>query len=119
MSEIKDKKIFIYAIASKRDIGGNEIKGRKYIHSKLGLWAYAREMSEREKFSAKAAGAEFSTVFKVNYNKKIMAGQYLEFNGKTFLIESIDGFEYYKRDLTLNAKRIVPETAVYDEYDEQ
>jgi len=119
MSEIKDKKIAIYEIVPKRDTEGNEIKAKKYIHSKVGLWAYVREMSEREKFAAKAAGAELSTIFKVNYNKKIKAGQYLEFKGDTFLIESVDGFEYYKRDLTLNAKRIVPEMAVYDEYDEQ
>ena len=119
MSEIKDKKIFIYEITAKRDTQGNEIKAKIYIHSKTGLWAYVREMSEREKFAAKAAGSELSTIFKVNYNKKIKAGQYLEFKGETFLIESVDGFEYYKRDLTLNAKRIVPETAVYDEYDEQ
>ncbi len=119
MSEIKDKRIFIYEIVAKRDTHGNEIKAKKYIHSKIGLWAYVREMSEREKFAAKTAGAEVSMVFKVNYNKKIKAGQYLEFKGETFIMESIDGFEYYKRDLTLNAKRIVPETAVYYEYDEQ
>jgi SPP1 family predicted phage head-tail adaptor len=118
MSEIKDKRIFIYEIVAKRDTHGNEIKAKKYIHPRIGLWAYVREMSEREKFSAKAAGAELTTVFKVNYNNKIKAGQYLEFNGDTFLIESVDGFQYYKRDITLNAKRIVPETAVYDEYDE-
>jgi SPP1 family predicted phage head-tail adaptor len=118
MSEIKDKRIFIYEIISKRDTQGNEIKEKRYIHPKIGLWAYIREMSEREKFAAKAAGAQLSTIFKVNYNKKIKAGQYLEFKGETFLIESVDGFEYYARDLTLSAKRIVAETAVYDEYDE-
>ena len=119
MSEIKDKKIAIYEIASKRDTHGNEIKAKKYIHSKCGLWAYVREMSKREKFAAKAVGTELSTVFKINYNKKIKVGQYIEFKGETFLVESVDGYEYYKRDLTLNAKRTVPETAVYDEYDEQ
>ena len=56
MSEIKDKRIFIYEIISKRDTQGNEIKERRYIHPKIGLWAYIREMSERE-ISGKSRGS--------------------------------------------------------------
>ena len=37
MSEIKDKRIFIYEIVAKRDTHGNEIKAKKYIHPRIGL----------------------------------------------------------------------------------
>lgn len=37
MSEIKDKKVFIYEIVAKRDTQGNEIKVKKYIHPGIGF----------------------------------------------------------------------------------
>lgn len=105
MSEIKDKLIAVYDIKTNRDIYGNECKSKLYIHDQNLLHAYVRELSEREKFVAKANDSEQSTVFKVNYNEKLKAGLYLEFRGETYLIKSVDGFEFYKRDLTLRADR--------------
>lgn len=78
MSEIKDKLISVYEIKAKRDIYGNECKVKLYIHDRNRLRAYVRELSEREKFAAKASGFEQSTVFKVNYNEKLKAGLYLD-----------------------------------------
>ena len=118
MSEVKDKKIAVYEIITGRNTEGSEIKIKKYIHSKNNLWAYVREMSDKEKFAAKAAGSEISTVFKVNYNEKIKAGLYLEFKGETYIIESVDGYEFYKRGLTLHARRTKPEAIIYEQYDE-
>ena len=117
MSEIKDKFIGVYEIRAGRDVYGNECKIRRYIHDRNRLHAYVRELSEREKFAAKAAGSEQSTVFKVNYNARIKAGLYLEFRGDTFVIKSVDGFEYYMRDLTLRAERCKPEPTDHEEYD--
>lgn len=119
MSEVKDKKISVYGVETGRDLSGNEIKVKRYIHGKNGLWAYARELSEREKFAAKAAGAEQSILFKINYNKRIKAGLYLEFRENTFVIKSVDGYEWYERDLTLRAERVKPEVYDYEEYTEQ
>lgn len=116
MSEVKDKKIGIYEIKPERDISGNEVKVKRYIHNHERLWAYVRELSEREKFAAKAAGAEQSTIFKVNYNARIKAGLHLEFRGETFAIKSVDGFEYYKCDLTIRAERVKPEVYDYIEW---
>ncbi len=118
MSEIKDKRIFIYEIVSKRDTQGNEIKAKKYIHSKIGLWAYVREMSEREKFASKSTGIETTTIFKINHNPLIKAGQYIDFKGEAYIIKSVDGYEFYKRDLTVRAVRLDIGEAVYEEYDE-
>ena len=118
MSEIKDKKIGIFEVKPERDLSGNEVKVKRYIHNVNRLSAYVRELSEREKFAAKAAGAEQSILFKVNYNARIKAGLLLEFRGETYAIASVDGFEYYKRDLTLRAARVKPEVYDYEEYTE-
>lgn len=118
MSEIKDKFIAIYEVKAERNIHGNEVKVKRYIHNRNKLYAYVRELSEREKFSAKATGTEQSTVFKVNYNDRIKAGQYLEFREDTFVIQSVDGYEWYKRDLSLRAMRCKAEVTDYEEYDE-
>lgn len=118
MSQIKDKKISVYVVKTDRDIWDHEIKVKQYIHDRNRLWAYVRELSEREKFTAKASGAEQSTVFKVCYNTKLVCGQYLEFNEQTYRIESIDGFEFYKRDLTIRANRCIPEVTDCEKYDE-
>lgn len=118
MSEIKDKLISIYEVKAGRDLRGNECNVKKYIHDRNRLHAFVRELSEREKFVAKACGSEQSTVFKINYNKKIRTGMYLEFRGDTFMIQSVDGYCWYERDLTLRAVRCKSEITDYEEYDE-
>jgi SPP1 family predicted phage head-tail adaptor len=119
MSEIKDKLIGVFEVKSERDMSGNEVKVKRYIHGINGLHAYVRELSEREKFAAKAAGSEQSAVFKINYNKRIKAGLFLEFRDDTFVIQSVDGYQWYERDLTLRATRVKAEGYDYEEYDEQ
>lgn len=119
MSKLKDKKVAVYEIVSRRDISGSETTVKKYIHDKNNLWAYVREMSEKEMFSAKAVGVDTTTVFILNYNEKLKCGQYIDFKNNSFLIEQIDGFEYYKRDLTIRAKRIDVGEILYEEYDKQ
>ena len=56
MSQIKDKLIGIFEVHSERDLGGNEVKVKRYIHNRNRLHAYVRELSEKEKFAAKEAG---------------------------------------------------------------
>jgi len=118
LSEIKDKLIDIFAVVPGRDLAGNEVKIKKYIHDKNRLRAYVRGLSQREKFAAKSMGAEQSTIFKVNFNEKIRTGLYLEFRGETYIIASVDGFEFYRRDLTIRANRCKTEIFDYEEYDE-
>jgi SPP1 family predicted phage head-tail adaptor len=117
MSQIKDKLIGVYEVKAERDMSGNEVKVKRYIHGVNRLHAYVRELSEREKFAAKAAGAEQSIVFKINYNAKIRAGLFIEFRGDTFAVASVDGYEWYERDLTLRATRVKSEVYDYEEYD--
>jgi SPP1 family predicted phage head-tail adaptor len=118
MSQIKDKLIAVYEVKAERDLSGNEVKVKRYIHGVSRLHAYVRELSEREKFAAKAAGAEQSILFKVNFNKRIRAGLHLDFNGESYAIQSVDGYEWYQRDLTLRAVRVKAEAYDYEEYSE-
>lgn len=124
MSQIKDKIIKVYEVKAERDIKGDEVKLKRYIHGVNGLHAYVRELSEREKFAAKAAGSEQSVIFKVNFNPRLRAGLCLDFNlpdgrqAGSFVIESIDGYEFYQRDLTLRATRIKQEVFDYEEFNE-
>lgn len=117
MSKIKDKKIGFFEIVSERDLNGNEVKVKRYIHDINRLYAYVRELSEREKFAAKAVGSEQSIIFIVNYNSRIKVGQCIEFRGDTYEIVSIDGYEYYRRDLTLRANSVKQEEYDYEEFD--
>jgi hypothetical protein len=75
-----------------------------------------REYGLLSKFAAKAAGTEQSILFRVNYNARLKAGLYLEFRGDTFFIQSVDGYEWYERDLTLRAARCKAEVCDHETY---
>ena len=112
--EVKDKKVQVFGIKTAvKD--GYEVVVKTYIHSKEsgGLWAFVRELSENERFSAKAVQVEETTQFKIVYNPKITTELYIEFGGKTYDIVSIDKFEFNKTDLVIRANEIL--TPVYDE----
>ena len=112
--ENKDKKVKFFKINTKV-VDGYEKVVKTYIHSKEsgGLWCYVRELSENERFSARAVQVEETTQFKVVYNPKIMNELFLEFDGKTYDIVSIDGKEHNKTDLVIRANEILAPS--YDE----
>ena len=112
--EVKDNKGQVFGIKTAvKD--GYEVVVKTYIHSKEsgGLWAFVRELSENERFSAKAVQVEETTQFKIVYNPKITTELYIEFGGKTYDIVSIDKFEFNKTDLVIRANEIL--APVYDE----
>lgn len=102
-TEIKDKRIMIFTVATDRNNRGFERKVKKPVTKTERVWAYVRQLSEKERFAGKAAGVDQSILFKVCFDPKIKAKQYVEYRGAIYRIESIDGFEMYKRDLTLRA----------------
>jgi SPP1 family predicted phage head-tail adaptor len=106
--ENKDKKVQFYRLNT-QVVDGYEKVIKTYIHSKEsgGLWCFVRELSENERFSAKSVQVEETTQFKVVYNPKIVNELYLEFNGKTYDIVSIDGKEFNKSDLVIRANEIL------------
>ena len=115
--EIKDKKVQFFEIYTKV-VDGYEQVVKRYIHSKEsgGLWCYVRELSENERFSAKAVQVEETTQFKVVFNPKIKNELFIEFNGKTYSIVSIDKYEFNKSDLVVRANEISAPTFDEVEY---
>lgn len=112
--ENKDKKVRFFDISTKV-VDGYEKVIKTYIHSKKsgGLWCYVRELSENERFSARAVQVEETTQFKVVYNPKIVNELYMEYKDKTYNIVSIDGFEGNKTDLVIRGNETLAPT--YDE----
>lgn len=112
--ENKDKKVQFYRIET-RVVDNYEKVIKTYIHSKDsgGLWCYVRDLSENERFSARAVQVEETTQFKVVYNPKIVNELFLEYAGKTYDIVSIDGYEHNKSDLVIRANEILAPS--YDE----
>ena len=112
--ENKDKKVQFFSISTKV-VDDYEKVIKTYIHSKEsgGLWCFVRELTENERFSARAVQVEETTQFKVVYNPKIVNELYLEFKGKTYDIVSIDGYEHNKSDLVIRANEILAPS--YDE----
>ena len=112
--ENKDKKVQFFSISTKV-VDDYEKVIKTYIHSKEsgGLWCFVRELTENERFSARAVQVEETTQFKVVYNPKIVNELYLEFKGKTYDIVSIDSYEHNKSDLVIRANEILAPS--YDE----
>ena len=112
--ENKDKKVRFFRLETKI-IDNFEKIAKIYIHSREsgGLWCYVRELSENERFSARAVQVEETTQFKVTYNPKITNNLYIEYAGKTYNIVSIDKFEFNKTDIVIRANETL--APVYDE----
>ena len=116
---LKDKKVRAYNGVI-RSVWGFERVFKHYIHSEEsgGLWAYARQLSERERYTANAMQIDEDTLFEITHSPKITTDLFLEFNDKTYKIVSIDPFEYNKTDLVIRAKEIATPTYDEVEYDE-
>lgn len=112
--EVKDKKIKVFGLKT-RVVDTYEQVVKNYIHSEEsgGIWAYVRELSENERFSAKSVQVEETIQFKIVYNPKIISELFIEFAGKTYEIVSIDKYEFNKTDLVIRANEIL--APVFDE----
>ncbi len=100
----KDKKAKFFYLRT-RVVDGYEQVIKQYIHSESsgGLWCYVRQLSENERFSAKSVQVEETTQFILVFNRKIDNELFIEFNGKTYEIVSVDEYEFNKSDLIIRA----------------
>ena len=106
--EVKDKKVRVFKIETKRQ-DGYEVKVKHYLHEDgSGIWAYVRDLSEKEKFAALAVNVDQSIVFKITYNRKLTHDIMFEFEGDTYKKASTDHFEFNKTDLVIRAERCQP-----------
>ena len=102
-SKLKDKKIIIYKTISTTSSSGYVSK--KYIPIHPGkLWAYVRQLSQREVFAARAVQNTEDIVFIINWRDDLSATEsFVNYKGKWFDVTRIDAFEDYKSDIMLYA----------------
>ena len=115
-SEVKDKRICIFEIATGRTARGFERRVKKPVTKTERVWAYVRDLTEKEKYAAKAAGTEQTALFKIAFQSGVKAGQYIEMRCAYFRIVSVDKFEYYNRDLTIRAAECAMPEELNDKY---
>jgi SPP1 family predicted phage head-tail adaptor len=100
---VKDKKIIIYNKTEVQDDIGNWVTAYQPIHPGS-LWAYARQLSQKEYFAAGTAGYKEDMQFTVNWRRDIKPGMLIYYRETWYVIDRVDTFEGYKEDLKLLAK---------------
>jgi len=115
----KDKKIAVFKTAV-RSVWGYEKVFKTYLQAQeqAGLWAYARHLSGAEQLQARQKQSNETAKFVVSFSPKITTDLYIEFNGTTYKVASIDPYEYNKTDLEIRAEEISPPTFDEVEYEE-
>lgn len=115
----KDKKIALFKTAT-RAVWGFEKVFKTYLHTEeaAGLWAYARHLSGAEQLQARQKQSNETAKFVVAFSPKITTDLYIEFNGTTYKVVSIDPYEYNKTDLEIRAEEVSPPSFDEVEYEE-
>ena len=106
MRNLKDKKIVLHRKERIKDSAGFGVD--KYIPIHEGkLWAYVRQLSAKEFYSAKAVQQTEEMLFTINWRNDINAADtFIEYKGVMYDITRIDTFEGYKEDLKIYAAAI-------------
>jgi SPP1 family predicted phage head-tail adaptor len=110
-TEVKDKKVLAFEIRRTSEFGFEKVY-KRYIHPEEsgGIWAYVRQLLDKERLAATVIQSQATILFKVTHNPKITKDLFLEFGGKTYSIESVDPFEFNKTDLVIRATETSPPT---------
>lgn len=98
--KLKDKKVVIYKPINTAPRGYAPRVEYFPIHPGK-AWAYVRQLSGSEFFSARAVNYTETILFTVNYHEAIEAGVAVGYKGKIYAINRVDTFEGYKDDLNL------------------
>ena len=116
---VKDKKVKAFKTAV-RAMWGFERVFKTYCHPEDsgGLWAYVRHLSQAEQHKARQVQSNETVQFVVGFSPKITTDLYIEFNDRTYKVQSVDPFEYNKTDLTLRACEVSPPAFDEVEYEE-
>jgi SPP1 family predicted phage head-tail adaptor len=100
---VKDKKVIIYNETEIQDDIGNWVTAYQPIHPGS-LWAYTRQLSQKEYFAAGTAGYKEDMQFIINWRRDIKPGMLIYYRETWYVIDRVDTFEGYKEDLKLLAK---------------
>lgn len=114
MNLMKDKKIQIFW--TEKEVEGRVIlRFRHFIHKKgKGLWAYMRDLSQKEIVSNVSVSIFNNIIFKVNHNQKLLdvfaeeRQLIILHNGLSYnMTTKPDQFEYRKGDMTITAELFI------------
>ena len=101
--KLKDKKVNIYRERYVPNGNGYTTKVTEPVA--LNGWAYFRQLSGSEYFSANAEQVREEVLFQINYREDVNTGCCVRYNGVLYDITRVDVFEGYRADLTLYCKR--------------
>lgn len=104
--KLKDKKIIIYKPESYQDSIGQYIQKWKPIHPG-NLWAYVRQLSQSEFYSAGAAQVQEERFFVINWRNDVNTSMNILYKGKWYMITRVDPYEDYKGDLQIYVKEAI------------
>ena len=101
---LKDKKITILGVVEGQDRWGNPTTEKSPIEGGSNIWAYVRQLSQREIQGARTIDSEEELLFIINWRDDITAENWIEFKGEEYDIVRVDPYEYNKEDLKIYAK---------------
>ena len=108
---VKDKKVIIYNETEVQDDIGNWVTAYQPIHPGS-LWAYARQLSQKEYFAAGTAGYKEDMQFIINWRRDIKPGMLIYYRETWYVIDRVDTFEGYKGDIRLTCKSTTKPTDI-------
>ncbi|NCU25699.1 hypothetical protein EOM86_03150 [Candidatus Nomurabacteria bacterium] len=108
---LKDKRIDLYVMKSD---GTDAIGNVQHIFQPLarGLWAYVRQLSQREINQCRVYGSTESMIFQINYrdlDTLPLPGLYVKYKDRYYKVTQIDPYEDRKTDLSLYTERGITE----------
>ena len=101
---IKDKKLKVFEIITTEDLDGYTIEKKKYL-TNFFINAYVIHSTSPE--IMENGRTTFQNYITATINKRdITAAMFIEYNNKTYQIQSVDKFEDYDAELTIRAKQV-------------
>lgn len=99
--KLKDKKIELLRPQFYTDAVGNR---KQRLVPVATVWAYYRQLSGDEIYRVTTQATE-EVLFRINYRDDVTTDTVIRFRGALYDVTRVDGFEGYKRELTVYAKR--------------
>ena len=100
--KLKDKKIDLVTFASIINENGYPVTVETTLAR---VWAYFRQLSGSEYFSANAEQVREEVLFLIDWRDDVDTSCCVRYNGVLYDITRVDVFEGYRADLTLYCKR--------------
>lgn len=104
---LKDKKITIYKETNIGEPGRLPKRSYKPIHPGK-LWAYVRQLSQKELFYASGDYTQETTLFEINWRSDVIPLEhFVEYQGTFYEIKRIDTYEGYKDVIKITASEVM------------